>query len=84
MSLFNLYGQLLSEFGKQGWWPLQQHANKKGFNSRGYRPSNYNFPVSESEKLEVCIGAILTQYFTFSLFLGVFRYFYLYGLADKS
>ena len=46
-----IYNLLLKEFGKQGWWPL----NNKYFHG------NYSYPLNEKEILEICIGAILTQ-----------------------
>jgi endonuclease-3 related protein len=44
---------LLELYGPQGWWPL----NACG----GYHPNDYNFPKTESQRFEICVGAILTQ-----------------------
>jgi len=46
-----LYNSLLKRHGRQGWWPI----NGK------YHPNNYSQPRNEQERLEICVGAILTQ-----------------------
>ncbi len=45
------YGFLLKKYGYQGWWPV---------NSK-YHPKDYDIPKTESERFEICVGAILTQ-----------------------
>ncbi|MFA5108597.1 MAG: endonuclease III domain-containing protein [Candidatus Micrarchaeia archaeon] len=63
-SLLDVYHELYSLYGPQGWWPLLNH---KGINPtktgsmRGYHPKDYDFPKNEREKFEICIGAILAQ-----------------------
>lgn len=52
MHLYALYKQLLKKHGPQGWWPTRRY---------GYHPSNKTIRLSEEEKLEICVGAILTQ-----------------------
>jgi len=52
MRLYTLYKQLLKKHGPQGWWPTRKY---------GYHPSNKTRTLSEEEKLEICVGAILTQ-----------------------
>tara|TARA_Y100000310_G_scaffold317376_1_gene370202 strand:+ start:1371 stop:2042 length:672 start_codon:yes stop_codon:yes gene_type:complete len=47
-----IYDELLSLYGHQGWWPLIEH---------GYHLKQYNFPTTNQQKFEICIGAILTQ-----------------------
>ncbi|MBN1837001.1 MAG: DNA repair protein [Spirochaetales bacterium] len=56
-----LYRELLRHYGPQGWWPLSSRAGTKGFDERGYHPGNYRVPASEAERLEVVVGAVLTQ-----------------------
>ncbi|MEW5693876.1 MAG: hypothetical protein AB1765_11350 [Candidatus Hydrogenedentota bacterium] len=49
---FNIiYRKLYKYFGPRGWWPV----NGK------YHPLDYEIPRNESQRLEICIGAILTQ-----------------------
>ena len=47
-----IYDILLKKFGKQGWWPLSVNGVPvhKGKSS-----------ISEKDKFEICVGAILTQ-----------------------
>jgi endonuclease-3 related protein len=56
----DLYDSLLSALGPQGWWPLVRHAGKKGFDSGGYR-SAPGYVLAETDRFEICLGAILTQ-----------------------
>lgn len=62
--LLNIYHQLLTKHGQQGWWPLITHEGtnptKTGAH-RGYHVGDYSFPHSRSEQFEIAIGAILTQ-----------------------
>ena len=52
--MLKLYNKLLKRYGKQGWWPLwRSKLNKFEYNS--INPKNFN------QKLEICLGAILTQ-----------------------
>lgn len=50
------YQILLKHFGAQGWWPVSSQGSLKP----QYHPGRFD-PLSESQKMEVCIGAILTQ-----------------------
>lgn len=52
MHLHTLYKKLLKKHGPQGWWPTRRF---------GYHPTNKTRKLSEEEKLEICVGAILTQ-----------------------
>ncbi len=54
MKPLQLYLKLFSEYGPQYWWPVTD----KGSSVPTYKPRKR---LSESQKLEVCIGAILTQ-----------------------
>jgi endonuclease III related protein len=62
--LKDIYTWLLDNYGPQGWWPLVTY---KGTNPtktgalKGYHPGDYSFPHNDSERFEICIGAILTQ-----------------------
>ena len=64
-----IYKELLKKYGFQGWWPL---INNKGCNPtktgciKGYHPGDYNLPGTAAERFEICLGAILTQNFSFS------------------
>ncbi len=44
----DIYNTLLKEYGKQGWWPLSGKYSGKA-------------RLSEKDKFEICLGAILTQ-----------------------
>jgi len=59
--LFKIYDLLLKEFGYQGWWPLVSLQHTKGFDAQGYHPQRYDYPKTKQQRLEVIIGAILTQ-----------------------
>lgn len=52
---------LLDHFGPAGWWPLTSRAGQDGFDARGYHPGLFSFPKTPLDRLEICIGAILTQ-----------------------
>ena len=52
--LYEIYKLLLDKFGEQGWWPITEEGQTKPKHS-GKRPDN------ERKKLEIIIGAILTQ-----------------------
>ena len=58
-----VYNHLLSAYGCQGWWPLVHTIVDLALESfaDGYHPGNYSFPRTDAQKLEICIGAILTQ-----------------------
>lgn len=51
MKLLNFYKKLLDKFGYQGWWPI----NNK------YHPKDYDYPKTQKQVFEICIGALLTQ-----------------------
>lgn len=46
-----IYRLLLGHFGRQGWWPI----------NGAYHPGNFKIPVTNRERLEICLGAVLTQ-----------------------
>lgn len=46
-----LYQILFQSYGPQGWWPIKGR----------YHPGDYAIPRTDSERFEICIGAILTQ-----------------------
>jgi len=58
--LRKLYNNLLSKYGWQGWWPLLCDV-PQSVRLTCYHPQDYSFPHTESERLEISIGAILTQ-----------------------
>ncbi len=50
-SLESLYSMLISEYDRQGWWPIRGR----------YHGGNYEIPQTPSQRFEVIAGAILTQ-----------------------
>jgi len=59
-----LYKDFLILYGPQGWWPL---LDVKGTNPtktgsvKGYHPGDYDYPKTDEQKFEICVGAILAQ-----------------------
>ena len=51
--IHEIYRTLLSEHGKQGWWPL----SKDNLHTKHHNGA----PETEKDILEICLGAILTQ-----------------------
>ncbi|MCK5805986.1 MAG: endonuclease III domain-containing protein [Lentisphaeria bacterium] len=63
-TLAEIYETLLNAYGPQGWWPLLEHNGTnptKTGSITGYHPGQYDFPKTERQRFEICIGAILTQ-----------------------
>jgi len=56
-----LYPLLLGAYGPQGWWPLTSMAGRRGFDSRGYHPGGFSFPLAPGQRFEIAVGAVLTQ-----------------------
>lgn len=54
---FKVYHCFLRELGPQGWWPV----TGKGEGKPTYHKRDYSYPRSEDQRLEICLGAILTQ-----------------------
>jgi len=48
-----VYGFLLSEYGRQGWWPVTR--------TKGGEPEYLGGPRDSRERFEVAVGAVLTQ-----------------------
>ena len=64
LRLHRFYLELLDAYGPQGWWPLLGHGGvnpTKSGSGKGYHPGDYAFPRSDTERFEICTGAILTQ-----------------------
>lgn len=64
MKLSFVYQRLYECYGPQGWWPLRacrvpDSACELG--RQGYHAGVYEFPQSETQLFEICVGAILTQ-----------------------
>lgn len=55
--MIKIYNILLNHFRPQGWWPT---VNQKTGRCE-YHKNNYKIPQTEQEKLQVILGAILTQ-----------------------
>ena len=54
-----LYSGLYKHYGPQGWWPVSDCKSSKG--SIDYHPAVYNYPKTDYQRLQICLGAILTQ-----------------------
>ena len=50
MNLFQLYTDLYSKYGPQGWWPINSTYYKEDYSEK-----------NTNEKFEIAVGAILTQ-----------------------
>ncbi len=59
-----IYSELYTAYGPQGWWPLigldGSNPTKTG-SVEGYHPGDYSYPRDDSERFEICCGAVLTQ-----------------------
>ncbi len=55
--LIEIYKALLEVYSYQGWWPLFNEETSK----IEYHPRNYNYPKNDTQRFEICLGAILTQ-----------------------
>ncbi len=53
--LKEIYNILYKEYGNQGWWPLYNYKTKI------FEYINFNLNLTESQKLEIILGSILTQ-----------------------
>lgn len=53
----SVYKILYKKYGPQGWWPL----SKDKLHTKHHRGN----PKNDRDILEICLGAILTQYFMF-------------------
>ncbi len=59
-----IYKKLLKLHGPQGWWPLLSCAGcnpTKTGSMTGYHPHEYDWPKTERDRFEICIGTVLTQ-----------------------
>ncbi len=58
-----IYKTLLKTYGLQGWWPIPFTGNRliQSNDSGGYHPGDYDIPMNDAQKLEIAVGAILTQ-----------------------
>lgn len=60
--LRGLFDRLEAEYGFQGWWPLATRAGGAGYDDAGYRLSpSVEVNLGSEERLEIAVGAILTQ-----------------------
>ncbi|MFH1642389.1 MAG: hypothetical protein ABIC04_05835 [Nanoarchaeota archaeon] len=58
--IIQIYNKLLKTYGHQGWWPVTPIGGCKG-----QLPDTPIYGISlknEKQKLEIILGAILTQY----------------------
>ena len=58
-SFEKIYESLYRMYGPQGWWPLITMQNNAVLCA--YHPDDFDFPKTQSQIFEICIGAILTQ-----------------------
>lgn len=58
-----LYQNLLKTYGHQGWWPVSITGDRQTdlLDDRGYHAGSYDIPHQDDQKLEIALGAILTQ-----------------------
>ena len=56
-----VYGALLSFHGKRGWWPIPSRAGEHGFDGRGYHQGLPSCRPEPFDRLQICLGTILTQ-----------------------
>jgi endonuclease-3 related protein len=64
IDLRELYDLLFDHYGSQGWWPLLSwQGTNPTLRGRctGYHENRYDIPSTDVERLEIAIGAILTQ-----------------------
>jgi endonuclease III related protein len=62
--LLKIYHSLLKMYGPQGWWPLltcKKTGKEKTDSFKGYHCGDYSFPKNSQQRIEICIGAVLTQ-----------------------
>jgi len=64
--LSDKYSSMRKAFGFQGWWPLLELHDKginpaKSGSMKGYHPKDYSYPKNDSQRFEICLGAILAQ-----------------------
>jgi len=56
--IVTLYDQLLKSYGPRGWWPISLCFPSP---LQGYHPADFSFPHNDQQRLEIALGAILTQ-----------------------
>ncbi|MEM3543784.1 MAG: hypothetical protein QXF07_02065 [Candidatus Micrarchaeia archaeon] len=61
LKIIEIYNELLSNYGRQGWWPIKSLAGKNGFDKKGYHKGIFTYPKSREQRFEIVVGAILTQ-----------------------
>src|SRR3989344_6190781 len=55
-SMLNVYNKLYNSYKEQGWWPIISKDNRVIYNK-----TFKNREKTQDEKLQICLGAILTQ-----------------------
>jgi len=60
-TVFDVYKILSAAYGYQGWWPLVSKRASPGFDDRGYRLHPAPRSLSTAERVEITLGAVLTQ-----------------------
>ncbi len=61
--IINIFKRLLEYYGPQGWWPiiLADDGDSVYGLAGGYHVNDYGYPQNDLQRLEICLGAILTQ-----------------------
>ncbi|MBT3376109.1 MAG: endonuclease III domain-containing protein [Lentisphaerae bacterium] len=54
-----IFEVLLAAYGPQGWWPVG--VGEGDGRAAAYHPLDFAVPRTDSERFEICVGAILTQ-----------------------
>jgi len=63
LTIRQLYQILSKTYRQQGWWPVSITGDRQTglLDDRGYHAGRYDFPYHDDQKLEIALGAILTQ-----------------------
>ncbi|MBU2514901.1 endonuclease III domain-containing protein [bacterium] len=59
----DVFQRLMEHYGPQGWWPivLTEDGKSTRRSAGGYHAGDYTYPHNDIQRLEICLGAILTQ-----------------------
>lgn len=62
-SVLIVYQVLLQAYGPQGWWPVRHTLGslRNACDNRGYHPGCFDIPGNDQQRLEIALGALLTQ-----------------------
>ncbi len=57
----SLFDRLSEHYGPQGWWPIVLSNAAGDQLVTGYHLNDYSYPKNDLQRLEISLGAILTQ-----------------------